>query len=309
VNNDGFADVIVGAPNYESEAEHTNEGKAYLYLGSETGLEQNPDWSYECNLSSARCGHAVSSAGDVNHDGYADIILGAPNYDRLWTDDGVALLFFGTPQGLSDTPNQTFGGEQENAEFGASVAAAGDVNGDSYDDVVVGAPAYDLDTDHQNLGAAFIYLGSPSGPDSNFDWAAYGAEEFSGFGKSVGAAGDVNQDGFSDVIVGAYKFGQNGGIDQPDEGAAFLYLGGFSGPQSTYRWSAYGDKAEAWFGYSLGTAGDINGDGKTDIIIGAPNYRFDEKTLMGRAFVFLNTSSTSETTDQTIFLPIILKPE
>jgi len=309
VNWDGFADVIVGAPYFGSEAQQSSEGKTYLYLGSETGLAQNPAWSYECDLSSSKCGYAVSSAGDVNNDSYSDIIIGAPNYDRFWLDEGAALLFLGSSQGLSNTPDRTFSGGQENGAFGTSVATAGDVNGDTYDDVIVGAPTYDQDATHLNWGAAFIYLGSPSGPDSNFDWITYGASEYSWYGISVGSAGDINQDGFSDLLIGAYKYGQNGGLDQPDEGAAFLYLGGYAGPQSTYRWSAFGNKADAWFGYSLGTAGDINGDGKADVIVGAPNYRFDEKTVMGRAFVFLNASSTSETTSHTIFLPAVTKPE
>ena len=308
VNHDGYDDVLVGAPFFESSADQASEGKVYLYLGSETGLGQDPAWTYECDHSSSKCGQAVNAAGDVNNDGYDDIIIGAPFYDDPLTDEGAALLFLGSAQGLGEAP-RIFSSGQAGAELGTSVATAGDVNGDGFDDLIVGAPKFDQDVDRPNFGAAFIYLGSPTGPDTIFDWVTYGSSEYSWYGKAVGVAGDINQDGFSDILVGAYKFGENGEENQPDEGAAYLYLGGATGTRSTYSWSAFGNKAEAHFGFSLGAAGDVDGDGQEDIIVGAPDYRFDEKTVMGRAFVFVNASNASGTINNFIFIPAVMKPE
>ena len=87
-------------------------------------------------------------------------------------------------------------------------------------------------------------------------------------------AGDVDADGFADVIVGAYLLGTNGDLEhQPDEGGAYVFSGSRAGLELTPTWSAFGSKADAWFGYSLGTAGDINGDEAADILVGSPNYK------------------------------------
>ena len=307
VNNDGYDDVIIGAPEFESSSAQSNEGKVYLYLGSESGLAAVPDWSYECNLPGSSCGYSLSSAGDINKDGYDDIIVGAPHYDSPEPEEGAALIFLGSAEGPRSTANYILENNQSDAWLGVSVASAGDVNNDGYEDVVVGASNFDLDEDHPNVGAAFVYLGSPTGPGSTFDWAAFGTEEYSGFGRSVRSAGDINRDGFADVLIGAYLFGQNGGEYQPDEGAVFLFKGNSSGLQSDFHWSAYGNKAETKFGFSAGCAGDINGDGGDDIIVGAPDYKFDEKTVMGRVFVYLNTLTNG--TSHQIFIPMIVKSQ
>ncbi len=305
VNNDGFDDILIGARRFEDISEQSNEGKVYLFLGSESGLSAVPDWTYECNLPTATCGSALSSAGDVNNDGFDDIIVGAPGYSSPQSSEGAALIFLGSAVGLSLTANIILESNQAEARFGELVAVAGDVNHDGFSDIVVGASQFDQDEDHPNVGAAFLYLGSLTGPDLNFDWVSFGSEEYSGFGRSVRSAGDINRDNFSDIIVGAYLFGQNGGDDQPDEGAVYLFKGNASGLQTNFSWSAYGNKAETKFGFSAGAAGDVNGDGGDDIIVGAPDYRFDEKTVMGRAFVYLNSMVSNDS--HQLFIPLAIK--
>jgi hypothetical protein len=120
---------------------------------------------------------------------------------------------------LSTTPNWTAESNQDFAQFGLSVASAGDVNGDGFSDVIVGA--YLFDNGETNEGRAFVYHGSASGLSTTPNWTAESNQANAQFGFSVASAGDVNGDGFSDVIVGAYGF-SNG---ETDEGRAFVYYG------------------------------------------------------------------------------------
>src|SRR5438034_1355257 len=101
------------------------------------------DWTAVGHQSGVGFGGSVASAGDVNGDGYDDVIAGAPSYDLGAIDEGRAFLFLGSPAGLSIAPDWTVEGHQSYAYFGSSVASAGDVNGDGYDDVIAGAPTYD----------------------------------------------------------------------------------------------------------------------------------------------------------------------
>src|SRR5439155_1575037 len=115
---------------------------------------------------------------------------------------------------------------------------------------------------HQALAARAI------APDARADWAADGNQNYAEFGVSVSTAGDVNGDGFDDVVVGALFWGD----DQVGEGAAFVYQGSASGLSTIPSWMADGDQSTAYFGSSVGGAGDVNGDGYDDVVVGAPHY-------------------------------------
>lgn len=306
VNNDGFDDVIVGAWKYESADEQANEGKVYLYLGGLTGLSDTPVWTFECNSPTASCGRTLASAGDVNGDGFDDVIVGAQNYDGDFDQEGAAYLFFGNAGGLSISPDWTIQGGQENAMLGSSVSGAGDVNDDGYDDVLVGSQGYSTGELILN-GATFAYYGSSTGLNTTQDWVTYGEEDGSRYGCSVHSAGDINQDGYGDVLIGSYYYGSLGSPDnQPDEGAAYLFNGGETGLGTLPSWEGSGRKANAWFGYSVGTAGDVNGDGMEDVIIGAPYYKWDDKTPVGIAFAFY---AEMEADEYSVYLPFIIFQE
>ncbi len=277
VNGDGYSDVVIGAPYYDNvEGE---EGRAFVYYGSAGGLSTSPDWISESNQPYASYGNSVSTAGDVNGDGYSDVIIGALYYDNGETDEGRAFVYYGSAQGLSISPNWTAESDQTNAYFGRSVSTAGDVNGDGYSDVIVGA--YYYDNVEGNEGRAFAYYGSSSGLSLTPDWTSEANQASANFGISVSTAGDVNGDGYSDVIVGAYLY-DNG---ETDEGRAFVYYGSSGGLSASPDWTVESNQASARFGISVSTAGDVNGDGYSDVIVGA--YLYDNgESNEGRAFVF-----------------------
>jgi hypothetical protein len=261
VNGDGYSDVIASAYFYSNG--QLQEGRTYVYLGSATGLPPTPVWTKESNQAGALFGSSVGTAGDVNGDGYADVIIGAYGFNNALTYEGAAFVFHGGPSGPTPLPAWMAEGNQTFAQFGWSVGSAGDVNADGYADVIVGAWTYDNTLVDE--GRAYVYLGSPSGLSASPAWTADGGQAGCGFGWWVGTAGDVNRDGYSDVMVSATRY-TNG---QQSEGRLFVYLGSATGLEATPAWTGESDQAEAELGRSLGTAGDVNGDGYADVVAGA----------------------------------------
>ncbi len=260
-----------------------------------TGLSPTANWTVESDQAYSGFGDGVGTAGDVNGDGYDDVIVGAPAYDNGQSNEGRAFLYYGSASGLSTTPAWTAESDQASANFGAKgeVGTAGDVNGDGYADVIVGAQQYD--NGQTDEGAAWVWYGSatglgPSGTPANADWSAESNQAAAYFGNSVGTAGDVNGDGYADIIVGAY--GYDG--DQSNEGRVFVYLGGATGLSTSVAWTAESDQTDPnWFtafGWSAGTAGDVNGDGYADVIVGAVRYDRGQ-TDEGAAFVWYGSAS------------------
>jgi hypothetical protein len=139
VNGDGYADAIVGAPDYDNG--QTDEGRAYVFHGSASGLSLTASWTAESDQASASFGYSVGTAGDVNGDGYADAIVGASWADNGQANEGRAYVYHGSAVGLLAAPSWKAEGNQPDALFGTSVGTAGDVNGDGYADAIVGAPA------------------------------------------------------------------------------------------------------------------------------------------------------------------------
>jgi hypothetical protein len=264
VNNDGYDDVIVGAPAYNNG--QGDEGLAFVYHGGPSGLSSTGGWVAESDQTGALFGWDVSTAGDVNKDGYDDVIVSAHYYDNGDTEEGRVYVFHGGPSGVDSAAAWTVESDQERARFGNCVGNAGDVNGDGYADVIVGS----LDYDHpeENEGRAFVYLGSASGLDTVPAWSAESNQAFSLFGYSVASAGDVNADGYSDIIVGARRYA-NG---QDNEGRVYAFYGSETGPSATADWVMEEDNLAALFGNCVACAGDVNGDGYSDVIIGSPNY-------------------------------------
>jgi FG-GAP repeat/FG-GAP-like repeat len=254
VNGDGYSDVAISAPGTSQ-----GTGSVYVYLGGPSqdgGLAMStPTVLSGPGGPNGSFGGSVRSAGDVNGDGYADLIVGA---ETLAGDTGQAYVFLGGPTGISTSAALTLNGPDggTGAQFGSSVTSAGDVNGDGYGDIAVGAPG---------LGAAYVYFGGEGGviptPATSISGPGGPASLFG----HMGAAGDVNGDGFGDLVVGA-----PGAIVDGGGGNAYLFYGGSFGvaaiPNVTL--ISQGGPTGA-FGDNVVGAGDINGDGFADVLVGA----------------------------------------
>jgi hypothetical protein len=283
LNGDGFADVIVGADH--NDAGGTDAGRAYVYYGG-VGPDSIADLVLTGESAGDLFGHSVACAGDVNGDGYSDVIVGAPHNGAGGANAGRAYVFYGGP-GADNVPDLVLTGVAAGDFFGNSVASAGDVNGDGYADVIIGAFANDAGG--TDAGRAYVFFGGP-GADSTPDLVLTGAAAGDNFGFSVASAGDVNRDGYADVIVGAPLNDASG----TNAGRAYLYFGGPSAdavPDLTMN----GIPSDE-FGYSVAGAGDVNGDGYGDVIVGAPYDGF-AGTAAGRAFVFYGGSSPDPVPD------------
>ncbi len=247
----------------------------------------------ESNQEFARLGNDVASAGDVNGDGYDDIVVGAQFYDDGEASEGGAFVFLGGPLGIVGTTladaATKLESNQAQARFGSDVDCAGDVNGDGYDDIIVGASAWD--GDQPDDGAAFLYLGGPDGIASGGPEVAATIFVFNQtnarLGTSVAGAGDVDGDGYDDILLGGRLYA---GVGLDDEGIALLYRGGPGGiPDGTPAGAAaswVGNQAYAHLGIDVAGAGDVNGDGYADILLGAEWYT-QSFSKEGAAFLYL----------------------
>jgi hypothetical protein len=287
VNGDGIPDLIVGAPSNDAVAGFA--GRAYLFLGPVAG---NLDAADAEAIISAEAfgdnlGFSVASAGDVNGDGTGDIIVGARSNDTRGIQSGRAYLFLGPVSGSLDaTDADAIISGDDFDEVGRSVAPAGDLDGDGFDDIIIGTDI----AGPQFEGQAFIFHGPLTG-ERNADTAdaiVSGSFANESLGAQVASAGDQNGDGVPDLMFGAPRFPLNG----QGTGRAYIFYAPISGEINAANADAilFGEELNDSFGTSVAPAGDVNGDGNDDVIVGADQLF---RTGAGKAYVFYGPLSGS----------------
>jgi hypothetical protein len=282
VNGDGFDDVIIGDPQAEPYGYYYN-GSSFVVLGKASGFDATLDLSsldgsngFRLNGAGAfgLSGTSVSGAGDVNGDGFDDVIIGA-FYGHSYVVFGKAAGFDATTSlfELDGSNGFRLNGGGDNS--GVSVSSAGDVNGDGFDDLIVGVP--EADSNGENSGSSYVVFGKADGFAANVNLSSLdgsngfrldGAATYDYSGHSVSSAGDVNGDGFDDFIVGTggrnvdssfVVFGRNSGFSAAIDLSNLDSNDGFRLDAPVFLNS---------LGHSVSGAGDLNGDGFSDVIVG-----------------------------------------
>lgn len=263
-------------------------------------LASSPAWSVASGQASAKLGTSVASAGNVNGDSYADVIIGAPYFDNGTADEGMVFVYLGSSSGLETTPHWAVESNTASKLWGRSVSSAGDVNNDGFDDVVFGydqgIKIYHGSSTGLTTTAATTLASSTSGTNNN------AASSF--FGQIVARAGDVNGDGYDEVLISCpdgYNLGGGAGF-----GKLFLCKGSSSGVSSSlsssncpvYYTSGAAQQATQSMGSNV-CGGDFNGDGKSDFIITDAYWDNGSGVDRGHFFIISGVASISNTNNIT----------
>jgi hypothetical protein len=273
VNGDGYDDVLIAAPDDWNAA-----GRVFIYFGGEdmdsiydVRIEGPPD-------SAEHFGWSVAGIGDINSDGFDDVLIGRPFAGVPWGTGKASIYFGGNP--MDTIPDIIFQGDITTFYgLGIRVALAGDVNSDGANDILVA----------NGGGYSKLFYTVSTEPQLSLDTLNLFGEDIipTAFGRAISAAGDINKDGFNDFIV----TDTDCGIDL--KGKAYVFYGGESVDSL---WditvTGRGNRKER-FGLTVASAGDVNGDGWYEILVSS---HFDS-TLLGEVFIFTSNPTSVEESD------------
>jgi hypothetical protein len=317
INGDGIDDLIIGARNADPNG-NSSAGETYIVFGQTGGFDASFNLSqlygYEGFVLNGideydSSGGSVSRAGDINGDGIDDLIIGAigadPNDNSL---AGETYIVFGKQGSFDASFNLSqldgsngfvLNGIDRNDRSGDSVSDAGDINGDGIDDLIIGTPFADPNG-NSSAGETYIVFGNSGGFDATLNlsqldggngFVINGIDEDDFSGGSVSAAGDINGDGIDDLIIGAVGANSNGNVFVGETYIVFGKQGGFDASfnlsqlDGSNGFVINGIDERDFSGRSVSGAGDINGDGVDDLIIGAPNADPNGNSLVGESYV------------------------
>lgn len=285
VNGDGTPDFAVGSPLWSERDHHDHDdddggdteggsgggprreiGRVSIYSGADGGLLHTLTGDAE----RGRFGAALAAAGDVDGDGVADLLVGAPGSHRGGDDSPGRVHLF---SGADGSVIRTFDGTDERQRFGAAVAGAGDIDGDGTPDLIIGAPRTE---GHGNdePGSVFVV----SGADGSAIFTFTGDQRRDLFGFAVAGGGDANGDGTPDIAVGApgWRGGASGTGTVPFAGQVTV----FSGVDGSVIHFVDGERPRGNLGASVSFAGDVDGDGADDLLIGQPLANPDARVIV-----------------------------
>ncbi len=337
VNGDGFDDIIIGGLGADPGG-NALAGESYVVYGKAGGFVASMELSslngsngFVMNGIDVRdyAGISVSSAGDVNGDGFDDLIIGASGADPGGKDfAGESYVVYGRAGGfgavlelssLNGSNGFVINGIDSDDYSGRSVSGAGDVNGDGFDDLIIAAYRADS-SGRAEAGESYLVFGKAGGfgaslelssLDGNNGFNINGIDTNDYSGRSVSIAGDVNGDGFDDLIIGAYLAGPGGRSGAGESYLVFGKAGGFgaslelSSLDGSNGFVINGIDSLDTSGTSVSSAGDVNGDGFDDLIIGAPRADPDGRSGAGESYVVFGENFTGGLQNQTVtFDPI-----